>query len=515
VALVPKPRDYGALVGLDVGTNGARALAINLGGDVLAVATAGYSLSTPRPGWTQQDPDDWWKAGAQALRELVSNIRGPVLAVGLTGQMHGSVFLDDENRVIRPALLWNDQRTTRQCRAITEALGEDRLLEITGNPALTGFQAPKLLWLRDEEPEAYARVRHVLLPKDYVRLRLTGEYATDASDASGTLLLDIRRRDWSVEVLDALDIRPEWLPQVYESPAKAGAVTASAALETGLDVGIPVAAGAGDNAAAAVGLGIVGKDSASVSVATSGVVFADTGTRIETNGKLHVFCHAVPGRYHVMGVTLSAGGSFAWWRDTVFPELDFDSLAALASKVPAGAEGLLYFPYLSGERTPYRDPLARAGFLGLSSRHTSAHMTRAVLEGVTYSLKDCLDLIAATALRVNQVRATGGGARSDIWRQLQADILGLPVYRTRVDEGPAYGAALLGGVAAEVFADVFEACSLIKLRPEANYPDSDRKELYSRYHSIYTHFYPAAAGVMHELAEIASYGLAQANSSAL
>jgi len=501
---VSKAAVQGVLVGLDVGTNGARALAVDLRGKVLAEATAMYPLSTPRPGWTEQNPEDWWDASATVLRHLVSQIDQPVLAVGLTGQMHGSVFLDERDRVIRPALLWNDQRTAEQCSVITETVGEVRLLEIAGNPAVTGFQAPKVLWLRDQEPDAYARVNHVLLPKDYVRLLLTGEYATDASDASGTLLLDIRRRDWSEELLDSLDIPRDWLPTVYEGPDRTGAVTAAAANETGLDIGIPVAAGGGDNAVAAVGLGIISEDAASVSIGTSGVVFADTGSRIQAGGPLHAFCHAVPGRYHVLGVTLAAGGSLAWWRDTAYPGLDFESIVELTSEIPPGSEGLLYVPYLAGERTPHLDPFARAGFIGLTARHTRAHMTLAVMEGVAYSLRDCLDLAVSNGVRVNQIRATGGGARSERWRQLQADILGLPIYRTVVDEGPAYGAALLGGVAAEVFADIPEACSLVRLRPEISSADAGREELYKRYHSIFREYYSATASMMHQLTRIAS-----------
>jgi xylulokinase len=503
---MPSSRVSGALVGLDVGTNGARAMAVDINGKVLGVATSSYPVSSPRPGWTEQNPEDWWAASAAVLRHLRARVQRPFLAVGLTGQMHGAVFLDRNHRVIRPALLWSDQRTVLQCKTITESVGEDRLLEIAGNPAVTGFQAPKILWLRDEEPEAYARIRHVLLPKDYVRLRLTGEFATDSSDASGTLLLDLRKRDWSAEILGALDIPREWLPPVYESPDRAGMVSSAGANETGLDIGTPVAAGCGDNAAAAVGLGIIGQDIASASIGTSGVIFADSGSDIKAGGRLHSFCHAVPGRYHVLGVTLAAGGSLAWWRDTMFPELDFGSLVKLASKAPPGAEGLVYVPYLSGERTPHLDPFARGGFIGLTPRHSGAHMTRAVMEGVTYSLRDCLDLILATGLNVREIRATGGGARSDLWRQLQADILGLPVYRTVVDEGPAYGAALLGGVAGEVFADVSAACSLIKVRAEVSRPDASRAALYEQYHSIFSEFYRAASPVMHQLAGLAAAG---------
>lgn len=502
-SLMARGKTRGVLVGLDVGTSAVRALAVDAGGTVMAVAAAAYPLSTPRPGWAEQDPEDWWQAARKALRELTEGLKAPVLGVGLTGQMHGAVFLDERDRVIRPALLWNDQRTARQTRSITEIVGEDRLLEIAANPALTGFQAPKILWLRDEEPAAYARVNHVLLPKDFIRLRLTGEYATDASDASGTLLLDVRRRRWSDELLAALDIRARWLPQVYESPDTSGQVSAEAAFESGLPPGIPVAAGAGDNAAAAVGLGIVGDGVASVSIGTSGVVFVDVGSRIPIGGPIHTFCHAVPGRYHMMGVTLAAGGSLRWWRDAFFSHRDFDALTASAATIPPGAEGLLYFPYLSGERTPHRDPLARGGFLGLTTRHTSAHMTRAVMEGVAFSLKDCLDLIVDAGVKVHDLRATGGGARSELWRQIVADVLGMPIYRPQMDEGPAYGAALLGGVAAGLYDTVAEAVGNIRLLDAVEKPDFNRTRLYSNYHSAYADFYPLAAPLMHRLAHLA------------
>lgn len=501
--------ERGVVVGLDVGTNGARALAADVNGRVVAVTTADYPLSTPRPGWVEQNPEDWWEASQKALKELASSIKGPVLGLGLTGQMHGSVFLDEDHRVIRPALLWSDQRTAEQSRAITQAVGESRLLQLAGNPALTGFQAPKVLWLRDREPDAYSRVRHLLLPKDYVRLRLTGEFATDASDASGTLLLDIRRRQWSDELLAALEIPRDWLPRVYESPEQTGKVSVSAAAATGFKSGIRVAAGAGDNAAAAVGLGIVREGAASVSIGTSGVVFVDSGSLTHAAGELHRFCHAAPGRYHLMGVTLAAGASLDWWRDAVFPSRDFEFMTAAASQVPPGAEGLLYFPYLSGERTPHRDPFARGGFLGLTTRHTGAHMTRAVMEGVAFSLRDTLDLIVAAGVPVTELRATGGGARSDLWRQLLADVLGLPVHRTVVDEGPAFGAALLGGVASGVYANVVESTSVIKLRRQAEQPNPKRIELYRRYHEAYSEFYPVAASLMHRLADLAADGSAR------
>jgi xylulokinase len=387
--------------------------------------------------------------------------------------------------------------------AITETVGRERLVEITGNPALTGFQAPKILWLRDNEPAEYARVRRVLLPKDYVRLRLTGEFATDASDASGTLLLDLRKRNWSDDVLDALGIPRQWLPTVFEGPDVTGKIAAAGAAASGLPTGLPVAAGGGDNAAAAVGNGIVREGLVSSSIGTSGVVFADSGElRIDPHGRLHAFCHAVPGRYHLMGVTLSAGGSLRWWRDASGSGLDYDAMASLAAQAAAGSEGLVFLPYLSGERTPHLDPDARGAFIGLNVRHSLSHLTRAVMEGVTYSLKDCMDLMVGLGMPVTQITATGGGARSPLWRQLQADVFGRPIHRNVSEEGPAFGAALLAGVASGAYADVFEACALIRLDADVTAPDPGRHELYRSYHQAFTDMYAANANVMHRLGEL-------------
>lgn len=494
-----------SLIGLDVGTTGARAVAIDLSGNVVAVASEEYPLSTPRPGWTEQDPEHWWDASQRVLNRVASQLREPPSGLGLTGQMHGSVFLDEADRVIRPALLWSDQRTASQCRTITELIGAERLIEITGNPAITGFQAPKILWLRENEPAAYGRVRRVLLPKDYVRLRLTGEYATDASDASGTLLLDLRRRGWSEELLEKLEIPRGWLPEVYEGPAVTGAITADVAASTGLPTGLVVAAGGGDNAAAAVGNGIVREGLISSSIGTSGVVFADSETpRIEPNGRLHAFCHAVPGRYHLMGVTLSAGGSLRWWRDVGGAGLDYDGMASLAAQAPPGSEGLVFLPYLTGERTPHMDPRARGAFVGLTLRHSQSHLTRAVMEGVTYSLGDCLDLMAGLGVPIDEVRATGGGARSELWRQLQADVFGLPVHRVSIEEGPAFGAALLAGVAGGGYKNVFEACANIRLDPEVTLPDPALHRRYSRYRQAYTDLYASTAPVIHMLSDLST-----------
>jgi xylulokinase len=493
------------MVGLDIGTTGARALAVDESGQVLASASDEYPLYSPRPGWTEQHPEDWWRATRKVLAAVATAVPGQVTSLGLTGQMHGAVFLDSEDRVIRPALLWNDQRTSAQCTYITDRLGRDSLMAIAGNPALTGFQAPKLLWLRDAEPENYKRIAHLLLPKDYIRLRLAGEFATDASDASGTLLLDLRRRDWSHEILDALEVPREWLPSVLEGTEEAGRLRAEVASELGLPAGIPIAAGGGDNAAAAVGSGIVDVGLASSSIGTSGVLFAFTPRFTpDPSGRLHAFCHAVPGTYHLMGVTLSAGGSLRWWRELLGEEHSYEALIEQAAAVPAGSEGLLFLPYLTGERTPHSDPLARGAFFGLTARHEAAHLTRAVLEGVVYSLHDCLEIMTGLGMDVAEVRAIGGGARSALWRQIQADVFGVPVRRMAVDEGPAYGAALLAGVAGGQFKSVKEACSVIRLRPEVAAPEPSRAELYRRYRQAFRMLYPATAGVMSRLSELAS-----------
>lgn len=489
------------LLGLDVGTSGARAVAVDEEGRVVAEASAGYPLSSPHPGWSEQDPADWWRATTEVLGRVAGEVEGDIVGLGLTGQMHGSVFLDSSDEIIRPALLWNDQRTEAQCEKITEAVGAKRLIELTGNPALTGFQAPKIVWLRDEEPENYGRVSRVLLPKDYVRLMLTGERATDASDAAGTLLLDVRRREWSSEILEALEIPPEWLPAVYEGPESTGTLRDEVAKELGLPPGIPVAAGGGDNASAAVGTGIVRRGLLSSSVGTSGVLFAHSDAfSPDPSGRLHAFCHAVPGKWHLMGVTLSAGGSLSWWRDSL--GTDYGELVGAAEEVPPGSEGLIFLPYLTGERTPHLDPKARGAFFGLTSRHTASHMTRAVMEGVVFSLRDSLEIMRSLGVPIEQVRATGGGARSALWRRLQADIYGLPVHRTTSEEGPAYGAALLAGVAAGVYGDVAEATSVIKLREEVTEPDPERAKVYEELYGIYRSLYPAQREMMWRLWEV-------------
>ena len=495
----------GAFIGIDVGTGGARALAVGESGDILAEASAEYPLHSPHPGWSEQAPEDWWRATKEAVSRVAGEAEDEIVGLGLTGQQHGSVFLDAKDEVIRRALLWNDQRTEAQAREISEKVGEERLAEIAGSYPITAVTASKILWLRDEEPENFERVSRVLLPKDYVRLLLTGEYATDASDASGTLLLDVRSRDYSSELLDAFGIPREWMPRVYEGPESTGTLKEDVAGELGLPTGIPVAGGGGDNAAAAVGIGIIEEGLVSSSVGTSGVLFAHSdGFEPDPSGRLHAFCHSVPGAYHFMGVTQSAGGSLSWWREVLGEDKSFEELVEAASEIEPGAEGLLFLPYLAGERTPHLDPRARGAFVGLTSRHGLGHMTRALMEGVIFSLKESLEIMRELGLPVGEVRAVGGGARSALWRQLQADIYGQPIRRTEVDEGPAYGAALLGGTAAETYQDIGEACSVVRLRDEVTEPDQKRTRIYDEYYEIYRSLYPAQKDAMHKLLDLAT-----------
>lgn len=493
----------GLSIGLDIGTSGVKALLVTGDGHIAAHATEDYPLLTPKPGWTEQEPETWWAASCRVLRSLVDQAPGSIEAIGLTGQMHGAVFLDKDGAVIRPALLWNDQRTADECVEIETLVGKQRLREITGNPALTGFQAPKILWLRKNEPEAYARLRHVLLPKDFIRYRLSNALATDASDAAGTLLLDLARRDWSDEILTALDIPPDWLPKVYEGPEVTGHVSAEGAGASGLPEGLPVIAGGGDNAAAAVGSGVVGEGNGFVSLGTSGVVFvASEKPLVDPDGALHAFCHAVPGRYHLMGVILSAGGSLRWYRDVLARETikaaaeqqvdAYDLIFERAANVDPGADELFYLPYLAGERTPHMDPFARGAFAGLSLAHDDRHMARAVIEGISFALKDSLVLMERLGISPDQLFVVGGGARSKTWRHWLSAILGVGLQRLEVEEGPAMGAALLGAVGAGIHEDVDAAvAATVRTKGQPDAPDS---ELGIRYEAIYNHFirlYPA------------------------
>jgi xylulokinase len=466
------------LVGLDVGTTGVKALALSPEGDVLARAEESYGFSTPYPGWAEQDPEDWWRAAERALAAL----GGEPAAIGLSGQMHGLVVLDDRDRVLRPAILWNDQRTEAECVEIEERIGLTRLIQLTGNRALTGFTAPKLLWLRRHEPTTYAQVAHVLLPKDYVRLRLTGEHAIDVADASGTLLFDVAGRRWSQEMLEALELDPGWLPRALESPEVSGETVA----------GIPVAAGSGDQAAAALGVGVDRPGPVSVVLGTSGVVFAALPAfAADPQARVHAFCHAVPGGWHAMGVMLSAAGSLRWLRDVLGPRSGYDELTAAAEEWPAGTEGLTFLPYLSGERTPHADPHARAAFAGLTLRHDRGALVRGVLEGVAYGLRDSLELLRELGVDPRDGRVSGGGARSELWLRILASVLRLPIRRTTADEGSAYGAALLGGVAAGVFRDVHEAVATCVRLLDPVDPDPQWVDAYEHGYRRFQLLYPA------------------------
>jgi xylulokinase len=494
-------------LGLDTGTSGTKAIIIDEAGALRASATHEYPLSTPHPQWAEQDPDaDWWSAAQKAILDVLARagVSGDqVGAVGLTGQMHGSVFLDREGAVIRPALLWCDSRTGEQCRQITQAIGgEQRLFETIGQPILTSFTAPKILWLRQNEPQNYERVAKVLLPKDYIRFKLTGEFAAEVSDASGTSLLDVRRRDWSPAMLTALDIPRDWLPDVFESPEVTGTITPAAAALTGLRAGTPVVGGAGDQAAGAVGTGTVETGRVSSALGTSGVVFAHAdGAFFDPQMRLQTFCHAVPGAWHMMGCVISAGGSLRWLRDTFYqPEGvvartiggdTYDLMTRGAATVPAGCEGLIYLPYLAGERTPYPDPDARGVFFGASLRSTRATFARAVLEGVAFAFKDGFSLVDEIGIPVAEVRASGGGAKSPFWLQIMADVIGHKHVLLHVDEGPAFGAALLAGVGTGAYASVAEACATTIRTTTETLPNPANAAVYTKTYGVYRSLYPA------------------------
>jgi xylulokinase len=493
----------GTLLGIDVGTGGTRALIIDAQGHILGSATADHvPFASPQPGWAEQDPHDWWRAAVEAIRGALAqaNLTGDALSgIGFSGQMHGSVFLDEHDAVIRPALLWCDQRTDAQCQAITRTIGADRLIELVSNPALTGFTLPKMLWLREQEPDAWRRVRTVLLPKDYVRFRLTGDRATDVADASGTLLFDVTHRRWSQTMLDALDLDASLLPRAFESPAVTGVVSPDGAKLTGLRAGTPVVAGGGDQAAGAVGMGIVEPGIVSATIGTSGVVFAATDRPArDPRGRVHTFCHAIPGRWHVMGVTLAAGLSLRWFRDKFGIGLNpagqkdpYELLSAEAAQAPAGSDGALWAPYLMGERTPHLDPYARAALVGLTATHGRPHVVRAIMEGVAFSLQDTFRIFSEMDVPVQRVRLGGGGARSPLWRQIQADVYGHDVELVEAEEGAAYGAALLAGVGAEVWPSVDAACAGV-VRVAQTVPASpDGITTMARHYQRYRRVYPA------------------------
>ncbi|MBV9852210.1 MAG: xylulokinase [Armatimonadetes bacterium] len=482
-------------LGLDIGTSGAKALLISAEGAPVASDTQEYPLSTPRPLWAEQDPADWWEGTVRATRNILekSGIRAEEVAgVGLSGQMHGSVFLDGENNVLRPALLWCDQRTQAQCDWITAQVGRENLVKYISNPVLTGFTAPKIVWMREHEPDTYAKVAKVLLPKDYIRYKLTGVHATEVSDASGTALFDVAHRTWSQEVLDAAQIPRAWMPECAESVEITGRISAEAARATGLAAGTPVAGGGGDQAAGAVGSGIVETGIVSNIIGTSGVVFAYADQpATDPDLRVHTFCHAVPGKWHLMGVVLSAGGSLRWLRDTFFAGQPYDEFVPEAADVPPGAEGLIFLPYLTGERTPYPDANARGTFFGMTLRHTRAHFTRAVLEGVAFALNDTFQIFDALGIPMTEARTSGGGAKSPLWTQINADVTAREHVTLTVDEGPALGAALLAAVGTGAYPSVADACRAA-IQPVARVaPHPDAHRAYGRYHAIYRALYPA------------------------
>jgi xylulokinase len=471
-----------AFIGVDVGTTGVKTIAISAAGEVIARAEQGYPLSTPKQGWSEQDPEDWWTATQSTLKAVAAAGVRDFRGIGLSGQMHGLVCLDKSDKVLRPAILWNDQRTGVECAEIEERIGLDRLIQLTGNRALTGFTAPKLLWLRRHEPEVYARIAHILLPKDYVRFRLTGERAIDVSDASGTLLFDVARRRWSNEVIHALEVNPSWLPNALESAEVSGRTAE----------GVAVAAGAGDQAAAALGVGVDKPGPLSVVLGTSGVVFAALPAfAADPQARVHSFCHAVPAGWHAMGVMLSAAGSMQWFHDGLAGGAPFADLDAEAALCAPGSDGLIFLPYLAGERTPHADPDARGAFVGLSVRHGRAALVRAVLEGVAYGLRDSLELLSALGVQARAGRASGGGARSRLWLQIVASALGLPLELTVLEEGSAYGAALLAAVAGGAFKDVHEAVdACVRVRAVVE-PDRVWEQAYKGGYQRFRDLYPA------------------------
>jgi xylulokinase len=483
-------------LGIDIGTGGSRAVLINERGAIVASETVDHAaFASPQIGWAEQSPEDWWRASTAAIRSVLrsENVAAENIgAVGLSGQMHGSVLLDKNDKVLRPALLWCDQRTGKQCNEINEAVGREKVVELVSNPAITGFTLPKMLWVRDNEPDVWARVTNVLLPKDYIRFRLSGDKASDVADSSGTLLFDVANRRWSSEMLAAFDLSKDLMPAVFESIEITGTVSQTAANETGLRTGIPIVAGAGDNAAGAVGAGVVSPGMASATIGTSGVMFVVTDQpRLDSKGRIHTLCHAIPGRWHNTGVTQSAGLSLKWFRDNLANNLSYDELSAAASNVAVGSDGALWLPYLMGERTPYLDPDARAAFIGLTASHTRAHLVRAVMEGVAFSLRDSLEIFCELGTDISAIRIGGGGGRSALWRQIQADVYRKTVELIDGDEGAAFGAAILAGVGIGAWNSVDEACEQtirIKSRIE---PDLDAARVLDRNFKAYKLLYNA------------------------
>jgi xylulokinase len=493
------------LLGIDVGTSGTKTILVNLKGKVVARATAEYPLLTPKPGWTEQHPEDWWDAAKKTIVKILKVSKAKpadIQGIGFSGQMHGSVFLDKNRKVIRPCLLWNDSRTAEVCEEITRKIGQNTLHRSVANPVLTGFTLPKVVWLQQKEPENYKRVRHIILPKDYVRFRLTGEILTEVSDAAGSLMYDVRKNRWSKTVLDALEIPVEYLPEVRGSHEVCGRITEEVAKETGLAAGTLVVGGAADQPAGAVGTGVVREGQVMCSLGTSGVIFAATNTpQVDPKERLHTFNHAVPDTWYLMGCMLSAGGSLAWYRDR-FADSEmrearkrkvdvYDVLMERAAVVPIGSDGLFFLPYLTGERSPHKNPYARGAFVGLSVRSTRNHFARAIVEGVTFGLRDCLEVVREQGVKLNQIRATGGGARSPFWRQILADVFQAEIAIPRSEEGPALGGAILAAVGAGEFSDIREACDRMIEIGSRVHPKKKNAHVYDEMYQHFRALYPA------------------------
>ena len=483
-------------IGIDVSTTASKALVIDAGGSVIASRSYAHELSTPRPLWSEQDPDDWWRATSTALQDVLQEIDAEdISAIGLTGQMHGLTILDAENRPLRPAILWNDQRSGPQCEAITEKVGAKRLYQIIGSSMLPGFTAPKLMWLRENEPDVYAQIEHVLLPKDYVRFKLSGAYVTEVAGGSGIALMDIASRTWSGDMLAAFDFPERWLPEICESPAICAYVSEEGAAATGLKVGTPIVGGAGDQPAGGVGSGIVRAGQVSLTIGTSGVAYAiNDRYQPEPDGRLHTFCGPMPGTWYSMGVMLSAAGGLRWLHDEFAPERSYNDLSAMAESVPRGALGLLFAPYLTGERHPHPDPYARGAFVGLTLRHGLPHMTRAVMEGVAFGMRDNLELLRSQGINPTEAVIQGGAANSPVWRQLVTDIMGIPLYTVNTTEGGAFGAAILAAVGAGAYDNVPAACSAMVRKVDETTPDPEGVAQYEAIYAAFREVYPALKG---------------------
>lgn len=502
-------------LGLDVGTSSTKVLLMDVSGKVLAADAPEYAFRTPRPLWAEANPEDWWTATIAGIKSVLAKAGrkgSDVAGIGLSGQMHGLVMLDKEGKVLRPCIMWNDQRTSAQCKSITDTIGREKVLAITGNPVLPGFTAPKIVWVRENEPEVYAKCAKALLPKDYIRYRLSGTFASEVSDASGTSLLDVPNRKWSKEMLAGCGIPESWMPEVTESTEISSKLSAEAAALTGLVAGTPIAGGGGDQAAQAVGCGIVEEGVISATFGTSGVIFAHSKQyRAEPDGRLHAFCAAVPGEWHMMGVMLSAAGSLQWFRDalgeeerakaTVTGKHVYGIFDEMAATVQPGCDGLLFLPYLSGERAPHPDPFARGAFIGLTIRHNKASMVRAVMEGITYGMRDSLELMRTAGIRSKTIVASGGGARSTLWRQMMADMFETPIAMVNATEGAAYGAALLAAVGTKAFPDVRTAARKCIETTVAAHP-GDNAKVYDKYYPRYRALYPALKDEFRALAEI-------------